>query len=386
MENLSLDIRTLNFTVIVFSFIYSSGLFFYQASQKQVQGLNRLAAGIFMIGLGPLFLGFRGTAPEWLTIVLANTLIMLGFLFTVKGICAIRAYHSKGVRWLEGALLLAGLLFVFFTYVTPSINARILILSAYLSACCFFAAWALLKGEKDDAKFPLLMMVIPFVSYGSFMVFRLAYTALGPTISSYMSSGLIHALTYLFCIILMVAISLSMLWLINARLLDSIHQLSQKDPLTGLYNRRAMDSLLPSLVRQSKEERLPLSVIMTDIDNFKRINDELGHLVGDKTIEKVAKLMQRTLPDSVLAIRFGGDEFMLLLPKHTAEEAIQQAELLRQKVALNPIVSSVHLDCTMSFGVAELKRSDSVDDLLSNADVALYEAKNGGRNQVVVAQ
>ncbi|MEH0741830.1 diguanylate cyclase [Vibrio cholerae] len=386
MENLSLDIRTLNFTVIVFSFIYSSGLFFYQASQKQVQGLNRLAAGIFMIGLGPLFLGFRGTAPEWLTIVLANTLIMLGFLFTVKGICAIRAYHSKGVRWLEGVLLLAGLLFVFFTYVTPSINARILILSAYLSACCFFAAWALLKGEKDDAKFPLLMMVIPFVSYGSFMVFRLAYTALGPTISSYMSSGLIHALTYLFCIILMVAISLSMLWLINARLLDSIHQLSQKDPLTGLYNRRAMDSLLPSLVRQSKEERLPLSVIMTDIDNFKRINDELGHLVGDKTIEKVAKLMQRTLPDSVLAIRFGGDEFMLLLPKHTVEEAIQQAELLRQKVALNPIVSSVHLDCTMSFGVAELKRSDSVDDLLSNADVALYEAKNGGRNQVVVAQ
>lgn len=386
MENLSLDIRTLNFTVIVFSFIYSSGLFFYQASQKQVQGLNRLAAGIFMIGLGPLFLGFRGTAPEWLTIVLANTLIMLGFLFTVKGICAIRAYHSKGVRWLEGVLLLAGLLFVFFTYVTPSINARILILSAYLSACCFFAAWALLKGEKDDAKFPLLMMVIPFVSYGSFMVFRLAYTALGPTISSYMSSGLIHALTYLFCIILMVAISLSMLWLINARLLDSIHQLSQKDPLTGLYNRRAMDSLLPSLVRQSKEERLPLSVIMTDIDNFKRINDELGHLVGDKTIEKVSKLMQRTLPDSVLAIRFGGDEFMLLLPKHTVEEAIQQAELLRQKVALNPIVSSVHLDCTMSFGVAELKRSDSVDDLLSNADVALYEAKNGGRNQVVVAQ
>ncbi|NVD08217.1 GGDEF domain-containing protein [Vibrio sp. JPW-9-11-11] len=387
MDSLTLDIRTLNFTVIIFSFIYSVGLFVYQTSQKKIEGLKTLALGVFLIGLGPALLGFRGQAPDWLTIVVANFFIMLGFFYLLLGISYVRGYSSRILHLLCIALVVAGALFYYFTYILPSINARVIVISAYICATCFTSAWALLRGSKDDALVPLLLMALPFFAYGLFMFMRAIISVFGATITSYMHSGPVHALTYLFCLILLVTISLSMLWLNNARLIKSIHQLSLKDPLTGLYNRRVMDELIPTMVANARFQLKPVSLMMTDIDHFKQINDELGHIVGDETIEKIAYGMTSLLPDSenVFVVRFGGDEFMVLLIDCDANSAVQYAEAIRQHVSKNVSIRlSDHL-CSMSFGVAQLSESDSLDDLLANADVALYQAKHRGRNQVVLA-
>ncbi|WP_038173599.1 GGDEF domain-containing protein [Vibrio pacinii] len=382
MDELTLDIRTLNFTVIIFSFIYSVGLFLYQTKQKELEGLKTLAIGVFLIGLGPALLGFRGKAPDWLTIVIANSLIMLGFLYLLYGISYVRDYSSRLLHLLAIALVGCCVLFYYFTYLEPSINARVIVLSAFICATCLTSAWALIKGKRDDAQFPLLLMAIPFVAYGLFMFVRAIVGLSEPRITDYMHAGFIHALTYLFSLILLITLSLSMLWLNNARLLRSIHQLSLKDPLTGLYNRRVLDSVIPDLVLKASAQAKPVSLIMTDIDNFKQINDELGHIIGDETIERVAQVLINTLPqsDNVFLVRFGGDEFMILLLDSDPNSAYLEAEMLRSSVAEN---LSDHR-CTMSFGIAELTNGN-LDDALTNADAALYQAKHRGRNQVVMA-
>lgn len=387
MDELTLDIRTLNFTVIIFSFIYSVGLFLYQTTQKKIEGLKTLALGVFLIGLGPALLGFRGQAPDWLTIIAANMFIMLGFFYLLLGISYVRDYSSRLLHLLGLALVACCALFYYFTYPQPSINARVVVISAYISACCFTSAWALLRGSKDDAMVPLLLMALPFCVYALFTLFRAVFSLSGPTISSFMHSGVVHALTYLFCLILLVTISLSMLWLNNARLLNAIHQLSLKDPLTGLYNRRVMDQLLPKRVANASTQLKPVSLIMTDIDHFKKINDELGHIVGDETIEKVADTLTHLLPDSedLFVVRFGGDEFMILMIDCDAANAHQYAENLREHISQNVSISLSEHPCSMSFGVAQLADNDSFDDLLANADIALYQAKQSGRNQVVLA-
>lgn len=352
MDELTLDIRTLNFTVIIFSFIYSVGLFLYQTKQKELEGLKTLAIGVFLIGLGPALLGFRGKAPDWLTIVIANSLIMLGFLYLLYGIGYVRDYSSRLLHLLALALVGCCVLLYYFTYLEPSINARVIVLSAFISATSLTSAWALIKGKRDDAQFPLLLMAIPFVVYGLFMLVRAIVGLSEPRIADYMHAGFIHALTYLFSLILLITLSLSMLWLNNARLLRSIHQLSLKDPLTGLYNRRVLDSVIPDLVLKASAQTKPVSLIMTDIDNFKQINDELGHIIGDETIERVAQVLINTLPqsDNVFLVRFGGDEFMILLFDSDADRAYLEAEVLRSSVAEN----FSDYRCTMSFGIAEL--------------------------------
>lgn len=382
MDELTLDIRTLNFTVIIFSFIYSVGLFLYQTKQKELEGLKTLAIGVFLIGLGPALLGFRGKAPDWLTIVIANSLIMLGFLYLLYGIGYVRDYSSRLLHLLALALVGCCVLLYYFTYLEPSINARVIVLSAFISATSLTSAWALIKGKRDDAQFPLLLMAIPFVVYGLFMLVRAIVGLSEPRITDYMQAGFIHALTYLFSLILLITLSLSMLWLNNARLLRSIHQLSLKDPLTGLYNRRVLDSVIPDLVLKASAQTKPVSLIMTDIDNFKQINDELGHIIGDETIERVAQVLINTLPqsDNVFLVRFGGDEFMILLFDIDADRAYLEAEVLRSSVAEN----FSDYRCTMSFGIAELINGN-LDDALTHADAALYQAKHRGRNQVVIA-
>ncbi|WP_428775089.1 GGDEF domain-containing protein [Vibrio sp.] len=387
MDELTLDIRTLNFTVIIFSFIYSVGLFLYQTTKKKIEGLKTLALGVFLIGLGPVLLGFRGQAPDWLTIVVANMFIMLGFFYLLLGISYVRDYSSRILPLLGLAFVACCVLFYYFTYTQPSINARVVVLSSYVSTTCLASAWALMRGKKDDALIPLLLMALPFCAYGVFMLVRVFVGVSGTTISNYMHSGLIHALTYLFCLILLVTISLSMLWLNNARLLNAIHQLSLKDPLTGLYNRRVMDEILPKRVANASTQLKPVSLMMTDIDHFKQINDELGHIVGDEIIEKVANALTHLLPDSedLFVVRFGGDEFMILMIDCDAATTYQYAESLRENISRNVSISLSEHPCSMSFGVAQLTDNDSLDDLLANADIALYQAKQRGRNKVVLA-
>lgn len=158
-------------------------------------------------------------------------------------------------------------------------------------------------------------------------------------------------------------------------------RLANTDPLTGLANRRSTFDWLDRLLVGCSEAGEPLSVLMFDIDRFKRINDTLGHQIGDEVLCRVAELARRELRAEDLLGRIGGEEFICLLPGITAPVAAILAERLRRAVA-NGTGSDNLPVATISIGVAVYRSGDTAHDMIARADAALYGAKEAGRNQV----
>ena len=164
-------------------------------------------------------------------------------------------------------------------------------------------------------------------------------------------------------------------------------EMAVTDGLTGLHNRRYLDSHLETLFERAEARRRPLSLMITDIDRFKAINDEHGHDGGDDVLREFAARLRQNVRGIDLACRFGGEEFIIVMPDTEFTIAQKVAERVRAQIAATPFAignSGDQIDVTVSVGVSSLQPPhDSAQALLKRADLALYEAKNSGRNKVV---
>ena len=160
-----------------------------------------------------------------------------------------------------------------------------------------------------------------------------------------------------------------------------IRNISLTDPLTGLNNRRFLDAMMEKEMERADRYQLHLSIIISDLDHFKRVNDTCGHPIGDEVLIRTAQTIKRNLRKADLLVRLGGEEFMILLPETDVNGACEAAEKIR--VAIEETVHPVAGQCTASFGVAERKMLESMNSLYKRVDEALYLAKEGGRNCVV---
>jgi diguanylate cyclase (GGDEF)-like protein len=175
--------------------------------------------------------------------------------------------------------------------------------------------------------------------------------------------------------------------------LDEIDQLQQKlgelvnlDPLTGLYNRRYLNTTLDRELARCARENQPMSMMMIDIDHFKRVNDTHGHQAGDEVLAQLGALLCENARTEDIACRYGGEEFLLLLPKMPLPVALKRAEELRTAFAKMAIQAGDRMiKCTLSIGISGYPvHGISPDILVRRADIALYSAKAQGRDQVVM--
>ena len=162
-------------------------------------------------------------------------------------------------------------------------------------------------------------------------------------------------------------------------------RLSTVDPLTGSLNRRGLDEAFPEV--EGKDGLIePLSVVMVDLDEFKKLNDTYGHPAGDDVLRTVTELLGGVLRRGDAVVRYGGEEFLLLLPRASREQAVQVAERARAAVERARVRSGDReLRVTASFGVAQREGVEPRDEVIARADRALYRAKEEGRNRVVAA-
>lgn len=161
------------------------------------------------------------------------------------------------------------------------------------------------------------------------------------------------------------------------------------DALTGLHNRRYMESHLATLAEQNVARGKPLAVMILDIDFFKAVNDTYGHDAGDDVLREFATRIRRSIRGIDLACRYGGEEFVIVMPETDLNVAGKVAERVRRAIAAEPFTiekGARRIEVTISIGLATLERKDEpVADVLKRADVALYRAKHDGRNRVVAA-
>lgn len=169
----------------------------------------------------------------------------------------------------------------------------------------------------------------------------------------------------------------------NLELFEEVKNLAVRDGLTGLYNYRHFWELLGHEVEQSRRYETPLSLLFLDLDSFKVINDTLGHSQGDAVLKTLADYLQGALRQADVICRYGGEEFVVLLPKTPFEQAIMLAERLRQKISELVIpLPERDLRFTVSIGVSSLISGMDGEALVNAADAAMYQAKQAGKNQV----
>lgn len=164
---------------------------------------------------------------------------------------------------------------------------------------------------------------------------------------------------------------------------ETISAIMNTDPLTGLLNRRAFHEILRKSMAFSRRHNFPLTLVMSDIDHFKSVNDTYGHDKGDKVLKTVAKILNKSCRSEDTAARFGGEEFLSLLPNTSTSSAMYCAERLRKKIE-SVSIADIPRKITASFGLTELLPSDTEESFIRRADEALYEAKKKGRNCCVV--
>ncbi|CAK0758240.1 diguanylate cyclase [Gammaproteobacteria bacterium] len=163
---------------------------------------------------------------------------------------------------------------------------------------------------------------------------------------------------------------------------QDLHRISRTDLLTGAWNRRHFDEVVENELERSRRYGYPISLMLTDIDNFKDINDSHGHSTGDLVLVRVTDLMRMLLRKSDLLTRWGGEEFVVLMPNTTLSNAGILAERMREVIASHHIDDMIHV--TASMGVAEYIPSESREHWIGRADIAMYKAKRAGRNRVEI--
>jgi diguanylate cyclase (GGDEF)-like protein len=177
--------------------------------------------------------------------------------------------------------------------------------------------------------------------------------------------------------------------LANLKLRDALRVLALHDALTGLYNRRYMEDALKRELHRVKRSNKSVSLIMIDIDHFKRFNDTFGHDAGDFVLSAVAKIIAKNVRPSDIACRYGGEELAVVLPEANLECAVGRAETLRVAFRETSLThrGQVLPAPTASFGVSEYPaHGENLEDFIKAADLALYRAKQSGRDQVCAAE
>ena len=174
---------------------------------------------------------------------------------------------------------------------------------------------------------------------------------------------------------------------VGDRLRASLHDAAFRDPLTRLYNRRYVFNIFRDEIKKYQRYSDPFSVMLIDADHFKKINDQHGHSAGDAALKAIADVCNESVRDTDVVGRFGGEEFIVLLPHTRARDAAIVAERIRRTMLLRDLYwQGQRLDVKLSLGVAEAGlHADSFDELIIAADQALYAAKNGGRNRTMIA-
>jgi len=167
---------------------------------------------------------------------------------------------------------------------------------------------------------------------------------------------------------------------------EALHQsfirLSQEDSLTGLYNRRWLTELLGNEIQRAVRYKSAFSVILMDIDDFKAVNDQFGHQAGDEVLTKIAELIRLTVRATDMAGRWGGEEFVIILPETDISGSFSLADKIRIQIASADLGEIGYR--TASFGVTAFADGDHINSIIARADAGLYVAKEGGKNQVEI--
>jgi diguanylate cyclase (GGDEF)-like protein len=381
-----LDIRTLSLTTMLHCGLFAVGLAFYSFTTKRYRGLLRFAAANLCLCVGFLLLGLRGMVSDPISVVAANTLIGAGFLAFHAGSFSFRKVRPAFIPVSAAALLAVVILFIVYTFPYPNINARIIVINAYIGAESALCTYAFVRTALRRRSTQDLAGALAFLIFAVYSVFRIVWTIGEDSLTNFMDAGVVHGLSFIMVQLLSVQSSFVSAWIATSELSKDLETQARLDPLTGALNRRAFRDETDREFVRARRTHSPLSMIIADLDQLKELNDRLGHRAGDLALTAFCRGAQSMLRVHDRMSRLGGDEFAILLPGTTEHDAATVAERIRIHFDGTQIdEANFSISFTVSLGVvAYTAGTNNVEELLRHADAALYRAKARGRNRIEV--
>lgn len=326
--------------------------------------------------------GVRGIWPDAVSIVVPNMMFALSLALKAS---ALLEYFERRlpVWWVFLPPLTAG---IFFYAALENFPLRTLV-SGYVFGSAMLVMAIMVHRIAPTSKPARWMIMIGYLVAGITFLMRGLLVSLDPTLlKGFLVPTPFQVVSLMVAFIVVLITSIGFILLHLERAEESAQRLAVIDPLTDVFNRRTFLELADKEIARAQRTQSPLGFIMIDIDHFKKVNDENGHQAGDIVLKKVVEAMKVGLRREDLLVRYGGEEFCIVVPGVGVDQATLLAERAReavQKLRI-PIKGNV-IAVTISAGVTAMRRSveESIEELISRADQALYEAKRGGRNRVV---
>lgn len=375
------DIQTLSTLLILLCIGYAVGFFTIGRSRIQYRGMGWWSAALIAEAAGFALLSQQGQIDPLFSIVTAWTLIVAGMLLVLGGIKAFYGLVNRGAVFVSGTALFGA--FVYYaTYAAPDTEARIVGISLVLALLALWTALRLYRSGFNMMRQAGLFVLSGFAAFALYCLFR-AWSVLQAPLSDALLTEL-HETTLIAFIALVGWYSFGFVWMVLYRTSLDLRTVMKIDALTGAYMRRAIFEMLSDEMQRAERSRRPLSIVMIDLDHFKKLNDTLGHVMGDEALVKSVKAIHANIRIFDNVGRYGGEEFLVVLPETDRDTAVGVAERLRSAIAeLSVGDEKQRLPLSASFGVTQFIDGDTQEELVERADSALYAAKEGGRNRVV---
>ncbi len=376
-----LALPTITLMITITFIMQASAIAFNSVMVKEYKGVRMAFLATISLALGFVILVIRTFLTDSLVGLLTNLFMITGYTLIYIAIC--RFIGKPLNRYLIYGLVPVGLVSLFIMHILPRPLFPTIIITQIVGFPLNFAsALALLRSDQKRFRLGSYLTALPLMIYGVVTIIRIVTGIIsprevspGPTLSNIFDVLSLYVLSYLWIA--------GFILMISQRLQSDLNDLAMNDALTRVRNRRAMQGMLDFEMRRVQTEVKDFSIILLDVDHFKRVNDTHGHDVGDLVLQWMAQTLQSLLRVQDIVARWGGEEFLILLPDTSLEEAVQTADRRRSKIEKTAVESSpVLLQITFSAGVANSRPNRNVDQICKVADQALYIAKQR-RNRVI---
>lgn len=376
------NLQTIVFITAVMGCLMTLVIFFLKENYpKSIKGMDDWMVLPLLSFIASALYSMQAQWHHLISMALPNFLLLVALLLQTRG--TFRHFgRTFQRRWIY-SILLPGLVFVVWTSgKTEYFSHRLVFISSFTTAVLCAQLPLLWRHKKDS--FAAYFMLCTIVAISLVMLAR-AVTAVvehTPTgIYTYTPMQAIYLASYSFGVLLL---SISGILLASEQLRKEMERLLKYDSLTGALTRRAaLEYGEDELARIHRTGSVPdFSLLMFDIDQFKMINDQYGHQVGDTVLADVVRTIEQTLRRPSAIGRYGGEEFLILLPETRRDQAVQIAQRIQNHLSQTLAEPKV----TISVGLASARVDDTLYAMIGRADHALYMAKNGGRNQIVVEE
>jgi diguanylate cyclase (GGDEF)-like protein len=370
------DNRTLIVCQCIMAAVFSLVLFCMWRLYPQLRGVGSIAFG-FSLGMPTaLLFALRGHIPNFLSIIVSNLLIFSLYFFLYRGVLLF--CQSKGhMPALVSMSLFALCVLVYFSQVRNDIIPRIVVISLTIGLARALMAWELYKRAAGRLHMILFSITLALFAASTFL--KALITPLQGAPENFLQNNGIQSAQLLSGILFVCIDGMFYLTMLIREVTSTIEHQAQLDFLTGTLNRRGIEEALTVEIARTRRSQRPIAVMLIDIDDFKTINDIQGHAAGDEALRLVSRSIASVLRIYDTLGRYGGDEFLLVLPETSGEPAMIIADRIREAL-IGMSATARTPPMTLSIGVTFFERNEEPVDIIARADAALYAAKRAGRN------